>query len=191
MRSTTAALLLLLLPAASACSRPEDDVRHSVDAFAAAATYKDTEALFRLHVDSEGQGVLCDAKFSALWDKAAADRTPAHCTEAAEVAAMTPNQRQSLDAAVVLLSEILDFQCRSPTAPCRDFAEELFHRQAKGSRLLTRDIKRVTVTRVDVVAPGEATAYVDVAYEGNPTVDRISLVLTERQGRWLFKTYPW
>lgn len=190
MRSHAPILLLLPLTLL-ACTSDEDEVRKTVDAFSAAATYKDTEALYRLHVDAHGEGLLCDAKFTALWDKAGQERTAAHCGEAAEVATLSPTERAKLDDAVVLLSEILDFQCTHEGAPCADFARELFHRRARDSRLLAREIKRMTVTRVDVLTPGEATAYVDVAYEANPTVDRITLYLVHSDGRWLFKTYPW
>ncbi len=168
-------------------------MRQSVAALEAAALWRDPQALYKLHVDSQGQGVLCDANFQRLFDKARAEHTPDTCRGAQQVATLPPAQRATLDEADLLLAELIAFQCDAPQAPCADFARDLFERRALASPLLTRPLQHLTTQRVVFSSPAEATAYVEASFTDAPQPERLTLYLAKgpQADRWRFTTYPW
>lgn len=177
---------------ASGCSDPSDAVKAQVSAFGDAVVYRDLPALYQLHVDSQGQGVMCEPRFEALFTKARQQRTPATCGEAALVAKMPSEDRAKLGDEVLLLSEILHFQCQNPdAATCQDFAHDVFMRRAASSRLLTRKVTGISTTRVRMASALEASAYVDVAYADATEPERLTLYLRKTPKGWRFTTYPW
>ena len=187
-------VLLTLAVAAAGCSSAEDEVRERLGDFKRAALWRDTEALYQLHVDSQGEGVICDARFADLFQKAAAaSHTPETCAEAATVVSADPDARAKLDEKLVLMSDIIHFQCQHPDSACRDFSRDLFFRRAKTSPLLTRDITKIDVAGVFVrdKQSDTATAYLAVHFAGQPAPERITIDLTRQRGQWWITTYPW
>ncbi|MEO1271649.1 MAG: hypothetical protein AAFX99_26450 [Myxococcota bacterium] len=185
--------VLALVLMASACSSPEDQVRARLEAFNQAALWRDPEALYQLHLDSQGKGVMCDPRFRDLFAKAAAGRTPETCTEAAQVVSATPEARAKLDETIVLMSEILHFQCQHPDSTCNAFSRNLFFRRARTSPLLTREIRQIDIASIFIRTGQDdtATAYLAVHFADRDTPERITLELAKQNGRWWVTTYPW
>lgn len=174
----------------AACDNTDAVLKKRLQAVEAAIIYQDLDGLFALHVASLGQDPICTPPADRLHRRAAARAKGEACAEAAAVI-NSPQAREKLNEDALMLVEMLDHHCRHPGASCQDFSKARFKRLATQSRLWTRRVETMAVQRI-VREGQEATAYVDILYDGHPQPDRVALRMRHiDDSGWMLTSHPW
>ena len=189
-RAALAFVLTASLLASVGCESDERRIQSRIDDFEAAVVHSDPAGLYSLHVESRGEGVICDERFVGLFEKAGRRSRGDTCAQADRVMKASDEARGDLEDEAVMLLEMVDFHCKRPTeATCGNFSRHLFIKKARASRLFATPVSGLTTTRV--TAEGDtAAAYIIVHYEDAEEV-KITLRFKRLGEAWLMTSYPW
>lgn len=179
-----------LIASTIACDNTDAVLKQRLKALEATIIYQDLDGLYALHVASLGLDPICATPADRIYLRAAQRAKGDTCDEAAAII-NTPSASDTLDDDALMLIEMIHHHCEHPGAPCQDFSKARFKRMATHSRLWTRRVETIAVQRV-VHDAQEATAYVDIVYDGHKQPDHVALRLRhiEHSG-WMLTSHPW
>lgn len=179
-----------LMTSALACDNTDAVLKQRLKNLEATIVYQDLDGLYALHVASVGLDPICAAPADRIYQRAAQRAKGDACDDAAAIV-NTPSAGDKLDDDALMLIEMIHHHCEHPGAPCQDFSKARFKRMATHSRLWTRRVETIAVQRI-VHDGHEATAYVDIVYDGHKQPDHVALRMRhiEHSG-WMLTSHPW